>query len=239
MHDMFEPMARFLERVPSLLPAAPRAILVVTAHWEAEVVSFTGGPRPQLIYDYYGFPKETYELRYDAPAEPALARRAANLLRDASIDARVDDAHGWDHGVFIPLMVMYPTASIPVVAMSLHRSLDPAFHVSVGAALRPLRDDGVLIVGSGMSYHNLRDLGGVAAAAAFDGWLDAALAGDARHRGEQLARWAEAPAGRAAHPREEHLLPLMVASGAGGDRPGDKVWEGAVVKTRVSAWAFG
>ena len=238
MHDMFEPMAEFLGTVPSLLPAAPKAILVVTAHWETDVVTVTGGPRPELIYDYYGFPKETYELQYQAPAEPALARRAAQLLSNAQIDVKVDDAYGWDHGVFIPLMVMYPSAEIPVVAMSLRIGLDAAFHCAVGAALRPLRDEGVLIVGSGMSYHNLREMRGVAAAATFDRWLDQALAGDARHRAAQLSRWASAPAGRAAHPREEHLLPLMVASGAGSDLPATKVWEGAVVETRVSAWTF-
>ena len=133
---------------------------------------------------------------------------------------------------------MYPKADIPVVAMSLKVGLDPDTHTAIGAALRPLRDEGALIVGSGMSYHNLRQLGNGAAAAEFDRWLDGALKGDAAHRRSQLAKWSAAPSGRASHPREEHLLPLMVASGAGSDAAGTKIWNGAVGATPVAAWAF-
>jgi aromatic ring-opening dioxygenase catalytic subunit (LigB family) len=239
MHDMFRTMQAFLQDVARTLPARPSAILVVTAHWEAEVPSFTGSAHPELIYDYYGFPPETYALRYDAPAHPALAQRAAGLLQAAGIAAMVEPVRGWDHGVFIPLKVMFPAADIPVLAMSLQAGLDPLAHAAMGAALRPLREEGVLILGSGMSYHNLRNFsGGGAVAQAFDGWLDTALAGDAQQRAQRLAQWAAAPSGRAAHPREEHLLPLMVASGAGGDAPADKIWSGLVGDTRVSAWSF-
>lgn len=242
MHDMFAPMSEFLASLPSSLPA-PTAILVVSAHWEAPSVTLTGGARPSLIYDYYNFPRETYALTYPAPGAPAVATRAAELLRAANITVGVDEQHGWDHGVFIPLKVMYPAASVPVVAMSLKVGLDASLHVDIGAALRPLRDEGVLIVGSGMSYHNLREFmapGASTAAASetFDDWLDGALAGDAAHRRASLAKWASAPAARASHPREEHLLPLMVASGAGGDAAALKVWSGLVGKTRVSAWSF-
>ncbi|MCZ4316655.1 class III extradiol ring-cleavage dioxygenase [Comamonadaceae bacterium G21597-S1] len=238
MAEMFRPMGRFLASVPGLLPGRPTAILLVTAHWEAEVTTFCGGAQPELIYDYYGFPPETYAIRYPAPGAPALAQQAAELLRRAGLQAEVDSSHGWDHGVFIPLKAMLPEADIPVLAMSLTQGLDPHHHVAIGEALRPLRAEGVLIVGSGMSYHNLRQMGNGAAAVEFDRWLDGALAGNTEHRRSWLAQWARAPSGRVSHPREEHLLPLMVASGAGGDTPARKLWSGAVGPTTVSAWAF-
>lgn len=240
MHDMFRPMQDFLARVHAQLPAKPNAILVVTAHWEADVATFTGAAKPELIYDYYGFPPETYSLPYDAPGAPALAKRAAALLDTAGIAAKVDPAYGWDHGVFIPLRVMYPQADIPVLAMSLKAGLDPSAHVATGQALRPLRDDGVLIMGSGMSYHNLRSFGsgGAKASQEFDDWLTGALGGNRAQRLDALAQWSRAPSGRASHPREEHLLPLMVASGAGSDAPAEKIWSGTVGDSRVSAWAF-
>jgi aromatic ring-opening dioxygenase catalytic subunit (LigB family) len=239
MGDMFQPMAEFLASFDTLLPRTPSAILVVTAHWEAPVVTVTGATRPELIFDYYGFPRETYELNYDAPASPALAQQAAALLADAGIDVAIDPAYGWDHGVFIPLKVMYPDAQIPVVAMSLKVGLDPTTHIAVGKALRPLRDQDVLIVGSGMSFHNLQRMAnGARDAELFDGWLNDVLVGNATQRAAHLAKWSSAPAGRASHPREEHLLPLMVASGAGSDQPGVKLWPGWVGDTRVAAWAF-
>jgi aromatic ring-opening dioxygenase catalytic subunit (LigB family) len=239
MRDMFRPMEEFLANVHATLPARPAAILVASAHWEADQATFTGAERPDLIYDYFGFPPETYALTYSAPGAPALAHKAASLLGAAGIEASVDASYGWDHGVFIPLKVMFPQADIPVLAMSLKTGLDPAAHLAMGQALRPLRDEGVLILGSGMSYHNLRNFGGAAQASVqFDQWLDAALAGDAAQRSAALASWSAAPSGRAAHPREEHLLPLMVASGAGSDKPGSKIWSGEAGGSRVSAWAF-
>lgn len=229
----------FLRGVRDLLPAPPRAILLATAHWEADAPTFTGASRPGLIYDYYGFPPETYALSYPAPGDPALAARAAELLRQQGFAAQVDAQYGWDHGVFIPLKVMFPEADVPVVAMSLHASLDPELHCRWGAALRPLRDEGVLVVGAGMSYHNLRHFAaGAPASYAFHDWLDTALAGDWAQRTERLARWSAAPGGRMSHPREEHLLPLMIASGAGSDAPGRVLWRGAVGPTCLGAWAF-
>jgi aromatic ring-opening dioxygenase catalytic subunit (LigB family) len=186
-------------------------------------------------------PTETYTLGYPAPAASALAGQTAAALQAAGIRAHVDPARGWDHGVFIPLKVMFPDADVPVLAMSLQSELDPKAHVAVGEALRPLRDQGVLIVGSGMSYHNLgnfRSGAGGADAQEFDSWLDSALAGDSVHRANALARWADAPGGRASHPRAEHLLPLMVASGAGSDLPAQKMWSGLVGATCTSAWSF-
>lgn len=229
----------FLRSVDSLLPARPQAILVITAHWEAEVPSFTGGAHPGLIYDYYGFPPETYALQYPAPGQPALAHRASELLRQAGLPSQVDADYGWDHGVFIPLKVMYPQADVPVVAMSLQASLDPMLHSQLGAALSPLRDEGVLIVGSGMSYHNLRQFAQAAPLSHdFHDWLDDAVQGTQAQRAERLAQWHRAPGGLASHPREEHLLPLMVASGAGSDKPGRPLWRGAVGPGALGAWAF-
>lgn len=239
MRSMFQPTADFLATIADGLPSQPRAILVITAHWEAPVTTLTGGRRPPLIFDYYGFPADMYELTYPAAGDPDCAEQAAALVAAAGLDALVDDEHGWDHGVFVPLKVMYPDADIPVVAMSLTAGLDPSTHRAIGRALAPLRDDGVLIVGSGMSYHNPNPgPTGAAASVEFDDWLDRTLALDEAGRAAHLEHWADAPSARAAHPREDHLLPLMVASGAGGDGPARKVWKGAVADTRVSAWAF-
>jgi aromatic ring-opening dioxygenase catalytic subunit (LigB family) len=235
----YQPVEDFLRGLHAMLPAAPTAILIITAHWESPVPSFTGAAHPGLIYDYYGFPPETYELTYTAPGDPELAQRAASMLQGAGFPALVDVQHGWDHGVFIPLKVMYPDADVPVVAMSLHESLDPALHCALGAALRGLREEGVLILGAGMSYHNLRDFAAHAADSfGFHAWLDEAVAGDWRQRTERLAQWRSAPGGRASHPREEHLLPMMVASGAGSDSPGRRIWSGGLGPTALGAWAF-
>lgn len=229
----------FLRSVIPELPVQPRAILICTAHWETQIPSFTAAAQPELIYDYYGFPPETYALTYRAPGDPALAERATELLKQAGFPALADADYGWDHGVFIPLKVMAPEENIPVVAMSLHVSLDPALHCALGAALRPLRDEGVLIIGAGMSYHNLRQFSTYADESyAFHDWLDTALAQDEASRTTALAGWSQAPGGRASHPREEHLLPLMIASGAGSDLPGRRIWRGSVGPTALGAWAF-
>lgn len=237
--QLFQAMEDFLRSVPSLLPGEPTSILILTAHWETPVHCFTGAAQPALIYDYFGFPPATYEISYDAPGQPELAAKAADLLRAAGLDAHVDEAHGWDHGVFIPLKVIYPQARIPVVAMSLLVSLDPGLHCAAGQALRSLREDGVLIIGSGMSYHNLRNFeAGASASFEFDNWLEQVLAGNASQRAAQLALWSQAPGGRVSHPRQEHLIPLMLASGAGSDQAGRRLWRGLVGPTCASAWAF-
>lgn len=229
----------FLRSIQQLLPAKPLAILLVTSHWEAQIPSFTGRAHPDLIYDYFGFPPETYELQYPAPGQPELAQHAAKLIVQSGLPAFVDNEHGWDHGVFIPLKVMYSEAKIPVVAMSLQESLNPELHSHMGRALRSLRDEGVLIVGSGMSYHNLRYFAENANESfAFHDWLDAALEGTWEERCSRLGQWHLAPGGRASHPREEHLLPLMVASGAGSDLPGRVMWRGAIGPSCIGAWAF-
>lgn len=234
-------MAAFLRSLPGRLPERPKAILLVSGHWETEGFAFTGAERPELIYDYYGFPAHTYEIRYDAPGEPALAERAAGLLAAAGFAARVDEERGWDHGVFVPLKVAFPDADVPVVEMSVDRDLDPALHQAVGRALSPLRDEGVLIVGSGMSFHNMRgyrDPRFTEPSRQFDAWLTAAVEQPAAEREPRLNAWAEAPAGRLSHPEEEHLLPLMTAAGAAKE-PGRRVYAEEVMRTAISGFQFG
>jgi aromatic ring-opening dioxygenase catalytic subunit (LigB family) len=233
-------MADLLRSLPSILPETPRAILLVSAHWETRGFTFTGNARPSLIYDYYNFPPHTYQIAYPAPGAPELAERAAGLLRAADLQATVDPEHGFDHGVFVPLKVVFPDADVPIVEMSVDASLDPALHVAAGRALAPLRDEGVVIIGSGLSSHNLRALGDprfLAPSRAFDDWLDEAVALDADARGDRLAQWASAPSARISHPREEHLIPLMVAAGAGAGR-GDRIYNDEVLGSVVSAYRF-
>lgn len=233
-------MAAFLRGLPATLPERPRAVLVVSGHWETEGFAFTGAEHPPLLYDYYNFPPHTYELRYPAPGAPELAARAAGLLAGADIQASVDPQRGLDHGVFVPLKVALPDADIPVVEMSVDRRLDPALHLAAGRALSVLREEGVLILGSGMSFHNMRGYGDprfTAPSRAFDGWLTDAVAQDGAARAEALARWEAAPAARLSHPEAEHLLPLMVVAGAAEGR-GERVYSEQVLETAISGFRF-
>jgi aromatic ring-opening dioxygenase catalytic subunit (LigB family) len=200
--------------------------------------------RPGMVYDYHGFPEHTYRVRYPAPGAPALARRIGALLQAAGIDALQDSAQGYDHGTFAPLAVMYPQADVPVLQLSLKNGYDVAEHLAAGRALAPLRDEGVLILGSGLSFHNLRLRGAAAQAPskAFDEWLHATLEGSRPvERRSRLLQWETAPAARIAHPREDHLLPLMVALGAAGDEAATTVHheENAWPGWTVSSWRFG
>lgn len=234
-------MEAYLRGLADSLPAAPKAILVVSGHWEERAFAFTGSEaHPGLIFDYYGFPPETYRLAWPAPGAPWLAELGTELLAAAGLPSAIDPARGFDHGVFIPLKVAFPEAEVPVVQMSLHASLDPALHVAAGEALAPLRDEGVLILGSGMSFHNLRAMGDPRVAEPsrqFDAWLAEAAAARPEERAARLARWAEAPWARLCHPREEHLLPLMVAAGASAS-PGTHDYGELVLGGAVSAFRF-
>lgn len=235
-------MERFLASLPGSLPERPKAILVVSAHWETDGFAFTGARRPPLIYDYYGFPPHTYELRYDAPGAPELAERAANLLVSHGLAARIDPERGLDHGVFVPLKVALPDADIPVVEMSVALGYDPAMHLAAGRALAPLRDEGVLILGSGMSFHNMRAYGdrrSTQPSKEFDAWLTESVALPGSARADRLTHWDAAPQARFAHPpaKEEHLLPLMVAAGA-SDAGGTRIYSEMVVETAISGFRF-
>lgn len=233
-------MAAFLRGIVGTLPARPKAIIVVSGHWETAGFAFTGAENPGLIYDYSGFPPETYQLRYDVPGAPALAARAVQLLRDAGLSALVDPIRGLDHGVFVPLKLVLPDADIPLIEMSVEKDLDPVFHVAAGRALASLRNEGVLIMGSGMSFHNMRGYGDPNATAPsqeFDLWLTQAVEQPGDARTLALESWASAPSGRFAHPQAEHLLPLMVAAGA-SESPGERIYSELVLKTAISAFRF-
>lgn len=224
------------------LAGRPQAIVVVSAHWEAAPLRVNGLHRNGLLFDYGGFPPHTYELSYPAPGSAPWADRVAGLLGKGGFDVHHDDDRGLDHGVFIPLLLAHPDADIPVVQLSLHPSLDPAYHLAVGQALAPLRDEGVLLLGSGMSYHNRPGFGPDAQqlARAFDAWLtDAVCARTGDERAAQLARWAQAPGARQAHPREEHLLPLMVMAGAAGHEPAHATFAEPIGGIPVSCYRFG
>ncbi len=239
---MWRPMQAYLAGLIASLPERPRAILMVSGHWETPEVSVNVGGRPALLFDYYGFPEHTYRLRWDAPGSSEVARRAAALLHGAGHTVVEEVERGWDHGVFIPMMVVDPAADIPLVQMSLRADLDPAGHIAIGRALAPLRDGGVLIVGSGMSFHNLRARGPQVTpiAAAWDEALAEAVTDpDPARRAARVTAWDRLPHARFAHPEAEHLLPLMVALGAGGDDPAVCDYRDVVMGWEVSAFRFG
>ncbi|MGA2636724.1 DODA-type extradiol aromatic ring-opening family dioxygenase [Methylocella sp.] len=238
-------MEAYLRGIPASVGARPRAILVISAHWRESRPTVTGAAAPALIYDYRGLPPHTYQLKYPAPGDPALAAEVVRRLGDAGIEAGVDGARGLDHGVFIPLMLLYPQADIPVVQLSLIESLDPARHIAVGRALEPLRDEGVLILATGMSFHNLQNFYGADArvltvAEKFDAWLTgAATAADPSVRAAALEQWEQATGARFSHPYEDHLIPLMVAAGAAGEDRGVRDYSDHVFGVPVSGYRFG
>jgi aromatic ring-opening dioxygenase catalytic subunit (LigB family) len=216
-------------------------MVVVSGHWEEPSFTASAAAHPELIFDYYGFPEHTYRLTWPAPGDPELARRVTDLLSSAGLPAASSETRGYDHGIFVPLKVAIPGAEIPVVPLSLASSLDPKLHLAAGRALAPLRDEGVLIVGSGMSFHNLRAYmrpETVERSRAFDAWLSKAVERPAAQREAELAKWRAAPFAQYAHPREEHLLPLMVAAGAGGEAPGRKVFGDEPMGAAISAYRF-
>ncbi len=234
-------LAAYLRSIEALPKTKPSTVLVVSAHWEEPVPTVMTGEHPPLLFDYYGFPPESYRLTWPAPGHPVLAARVQALLEGAGFATAANPERGFDHGTFVPLKLTYPDADVPTVQLSLKRGLDPAEHLAMGRALAPLRDEGVFIVGSGMSYHNLRAFGpaGQAPAAAFDAWLGDAVAQAPDERARRLTQWSQAPAARQAHPREEHLLPLMVAAGAAGGDLGRTAYSGTLMGLRISGVHFG
>lgn len=242
--DAWDRMADFLRHVGETLPERPRAIVLVSGHWLEQRATVTASASPELIFDYYGFPPHTYELTYPAPGDPQLAARIVQLLGGQGITAAQDAQRGYDHGVFIPLKLMFPDADVPVVQLSLRSDLDAKAHLDLGHALASLRDEGVLIVGSGMSFHNMRGYGDPRfgpISDEFDRWLEQAVTAAPAERDSALLNWAEAPSARLCHPprAEEHLLPLLVAAGAGAGSEGRKIFSDRVMETTLSAYRFG
>lgn len=243
--DTWHATQRFLESIAASVPEKPRALLVVSGHWEETAFTVSAAARPELIFDYSGFPEHTYKLTWPAPGDPELARRVAEMLKSAGLPSAISETRGFDHGVFVPLKVAFPRADIPVVTLSLlsdgQGRIDPEMHLRAGRALAPLRDEGVLIVASGMSFHNLRAYFRPEtrdAAREFDAWLTRAAESAEPERSAQLAQWQSAPSARFAHPREEHLIPLLVASGAGGGASGTRIFTGEPMGAAISAYRF-
>ena len=239
--DTWKPLETWLKEFPQSLPKKPKALVVISAHWEESDIKVTSHPNPSLVYDYYGFPPETYQLQWPAPGQPQLAAKIVSLLSGAGYTSSVDDSRGFDHGVFIPLKVSFPKADIPTVQVALKKGLNPAEHIAIGAALAPLRDEGVLLIGSGMSYHNMRGFftqGAYVHAHRFDTWLEQQLIQPHELRKKSLANWSEAPSARECHPREEHLLPLMVIAGASAESSARKVFSDTVMGAKISAFLF-
>jgi len=244
MQGRYDCLKASLQALPRELALRPKAVLMISAHWEEAEFTVMSGAQPPMLYDYHGFPEHTYRVVYPAPGAPALAQQVHGLIEQAGMAAASDGRRGFDHGMFSPMVVLWPGADMPVVQLSLRRGLDPRQHLALGRALAPLRHEGVLIIGSGLSYHNLRAFGPAArpASAAFDAWLQQTLVDSAPEpRSAGLIRWEDAPAARAAHPREEHLLPLMVALGAAEQEPAACIYHeddflGGVV---VSSFRFG
>ncbi len=220
--QMFDRLETSLQDIPRQLGATPKAVLMISGHWEEEDFTVSASPNPPMIYDYSGFPAHTYQVKYSAPGSPELAIRVQSLIQGAGYSVYLDPKRGFDHGTFTVMYPMYPQAQIPVVQLSLKRGYDPKLHLEVGQALAPLRKEGVLIIGSGLSYHNLRSFGskGAEASQQFDDWLQQTLVqSEPTQRVDKLIHWAKAPAARLAHPQEDHLLPLMVAVGAAQNDP--------------------
>ncbi|WP_375177199.1 DODA-type extradiol aromatic ring-opening family dioxygenase [Marinobacter mobilis] len=235
-------MTDFLQTIPQRL-GTPEAIVVISAHWEAPVVTVTSGAQPALIYDYYGFPPESYSIEYPAPGAPALAETILKHLAAAGIDAQGDRERGFDHGLFIPLKLMYPDASIPCLQIALQQEMDPGQHLAIGQALAALRERNILVVGSGLSFHNMQLLRSGDDryrddVDAFHHWLidtccHPELTADTRN--QRLRDWAQAPGARLCHPREEHLLPLHLCAGMAGNQPAEVVFDAPVMGHRAIA----
>ncbi|MBU0968667.1 MAG: dioxygenase [Proteobacteria bacterium] len=237
-------MVKFMDQLPSRL-RKPEAILVISAHWEESAATLLASPAPSMFYDYYGFPEEAYEINYPAPGSPELADRIAKLLIKNNIPARLDHERGFDHGLFIPLKMMYPQADIPALQLSLLRGLNPAAHIALGHALRELLHENILVIGSGFSFHNMREFFRQGRDApdpandAFQDWLIEVCTGPHSQaaREQLVTNWEKAPSARYCHPREEHLLPLLVCL-AMADKPATTIFDDSILDKRAVAFLW-
>lgn len=243
MRAAFSNLEASLKQMVSAFEETPKAILMISGHWETDEAAVMASPNPPMVYDYYGFPAETYDVVYPAPGAPDIAQKALSLLNKAGIAAHLDSKQGFDHGTFAPLAVMYPEADVPVFQISLLKSYDPAAHFAMGRALAPLRAEGVAIIGSGLSYHNLRLFGPQAKepSEAFDAWLGDALKKDPAERTAAILDWERAPYARVCHKEEDHLVPLFVALGAAEGEPAKRIYHdtGLFGGVTASSYQFG
>jgi aromatic ring-opening dioxygenase catalytic subunit (LigB family) len=237
-------MVDFMRQLPSQL-RPPDAILVISAHWEESTATLLGARNPPMFYDYYGFPDEAYKISYPVPGSPDLAKRIADVLQTRQIPTHIDPQRGFDHGVFIPLKLMYPHADIRTLQLSLLRGLNPAAHLALGTALRDLMPENLLVVGSGFSFHNMRAFSwqGINAPDpgndAFQNWLIEVCTGPIpqSEREQRLIEWEQAPSARYCHPREEHLLPLHVCLGM-ADKPAAVIFDDYILGKRALAFLW-
>ncbi len=239
---MYAKLHESLVQMPQQLPAKPKAILMISAHWiSRDELQVMTNPQPGMFYDYYGFPEHTYSVQYPAPGSPALAQEVSNLLKQHGFKVSEDSERGFDHGAFVPLAVAFPEADIPVVQLSIEKHYDPDFHIRMGQALASLREQGVLIVASGLSFHNMRmfNAQGTQPSRDFDTWLQETMTQvSADERAERLRQWEQAPAARICHQYEDHLIPLMVAVGAAYNDPAMAVYHDDKALGSVTAASF-
>ncbi|PRX02279.1 UNVERIFIED_ORG: aromatic ring-opening dioxygenase catalytic subunit (LigB family) [Martelella mediterranea] len=246
-NDPWKELETYLKGFDAALGRRPKAVLVISAHWEnVDRLTVSTAAHPGMLFDYYGFPPHTFELSYPAPGAPDVAEHVRDVLSSAGIETATDAERGFDHGVFIPFMLMYPDADVPIVMMSLDPDLSAETHFKIGEALQPLRDEDILIVASGLSYHNMqmffrRDERHAAAATRFDDWLKNALSiRDPEERKARLATWTENPDALESHvPEPDHLIPVFAAAGAAGKDTGEQVFRGNFRGKPYSAYRFG
>jgi aromatic ring-opening dioxygenase catalytic subunit (LigB family) len=242
---LWDKMAAYLRGIDGSLGVRPHTVLVISGHWQTALPTVNASLGHTLLFDYSGFPEHTYRLTYPASGSPEVAARVLELLHTSGFGPAVDGQRGLDHGVFIPFKLIYPNAHVPIVQLSLQRDLDSATHLELGRALAPLRDEGILIVGSGMSFHNLRsffvdDPRVNRPAEEFDEWLnDAVTASDGKNRAAKLTVWQKAPGAIASHPTPEHLLPLLVVAGAAEGDLAMRTYSDRLMGKPISGFQFG
>lgn len=238
-------MVACLQTIAAQIPK-PDAIILISAHWEETITTITSASKPALIYDYYGFPEEAYQLSYPCLGEPKLANKLYDLFEQTGIKAKLDDQRGFDHGMFVPLSIMYPAADIPCVQVSLLNSLDASEHIKIGQALKSVQSENILVIGSGFSFHNMKAFFSPHSAENqtknenFESWLIQTCNStelDEAARSERLIHWQQAPFARFCHPREEHLLPLHVCYGFTGQACSE-VFELTILNKKASMYLW-